>query len=48
MKKALVIPLDDQELLELYHVILDEDAEGALRFATEHLRRPLRRALEGG
>ncbi|MDH7486825.1 MAG: hypothetical protein QHJ81_11180 [Anaerolineae bacterium] len=48
MKKALVIPLDDEELLDLCRIILDEDKEGALRFAVEHLRKPLHQALEGG
>jgi len=48
MKKALVIPVTDEELQELYRVVLDGDAEGALRFIREHLRRPLLQALEGG
>jgi hypothetical protein len=48
MKKALVVPLSDEELLELCRIILDEDEKGALRFAAGHLKRPVHQALEGG
>lgn len=48
MKKALVVPLSDEELLDLCRIILDEDEGGALRFAIEHLKKPVRQALEGG
>ncbi|MGC8837833.1 MAG: hypothetical protein ACP5UM_05400 [Anaerolineae bacterium] len=48
MKKALVVPLEDEELLELYRILLDRDAEGALEFLEQHLKKPVHEALEGG
>ena len=48
MKKGLTIVLTDEELLELYRIILDRDAEGALEFLDQHLKKPAQRALEGG
>jgi len=30
MKKSIVLTLDDEELLELEHIMLDDDCEGAL------------------
>ncbi len=48
MKKALVIPLTDEELLDLCRIILDRDAEGAMQFMERHLKKPLNQALEGG
>jgi len=48
MKKALVVPLMDQELLELCRILLDQDREGALRFMNEHLKKPASEAMAGG
>lgn len=48
MKKALVVPLEDEELLELCRILLDQDAEGALEFVERHLKKPAHEALEGG
>jgi len=48
MKKSLSILLDDGELLELCRIMIDEDAEAALVFLEEHLKKPARHALEGG
>ncbi len=48
MKKALVVPLTDEELLDLCRVIIDRDAEGALEFVNRHLRKKAEQALEGG
>ncbi len=48
MKKALVVPLTDEELLDLCRVIIDRDAEGALEFVNRHLRKKVEQALEGG
>ena len=48
MKKSLSILLDDEELLELCRIMIDEDAEDALAFLDQHLRKPARQALEGG
>ena len=36
MKRALILPLTDEELLELQRIILDEDRENALRFLKKH------------
>jgi hypothetical protein len=48
MKKALVVALSDEELLDLCRIILDKDAEGALQFVEKHLKKPANEALEGG
>jgi hypothetical protein len=48
MKNALVLPLCDQELLDLHRILIDQDAEGALAFLTQHLRNKVLQALEGG
>ncbi|MGQ9854678.1 MAG: hypothetical protein ACUVTG_14925 [Candidatus Oleimicrobiaceae bacterium] len=48
MKKALVVPLTDEELLELYRILTDRDAEGALAFMEQHLKKSVNQALEGG
>jgi len=48
VKRALTIALTDEELQDLYRVILDRDRDGALAFLDEHLRKEILRALEGG
>jgi hypothetical protein len=48
MKKALVVPLTDQELPELCRILLDQDREGALSFMNEHLKKPGNTAIAGG
>jgi hypothetical protein len=48
MKKALVIPLSDQELQELYRILIDHDKDAAFEFLDEHARAPLQKAMEGG
>lgn len=48
MKKALVIPLSEQELQELYRILIDRDKDAALAFLDTHARAPLHKALEGG
>jgi len=48
MKKALVVPLTDEELLDLCRIILDKDAGGALHFVESHLKKKANQALEGG
>jgi len=48
MKKALVVPLTDKELLDLCRIIIDRDAEGALKFVNRHLKKKVEQALEGG
>ncbi len=48
MKKGLTLVLSDEELLDLCRVIIDRDAEGALKFVDRHLKKPAQQALEGG
>jgi hypothetical protein len=48
MKKGLILVLSEEELLELYRIILDRDAEAALEFLTKYLKKPAQQALEGG
>jgi len=48
MKNALVVPLTDEELLELCRILLDRDEKDALRFLDEHLKKPANEALKGG
>ena len=48
MKKSLIISLTDEELLDLYRVIIDQDAEASLEFVTRHLKKKVIQALEGG
>ncbi len=48
MKKALVIPLSDEELLDLCRILIDRDDAGALEFLNRHLKKKVNQALEGG
>lgn len=48
MKKALVVPLSDTELVELYRILIDGDEAGALAFLDRHLKAKVRQALDGG
>jgi len=48
MKEALVIPLSDEELLDLYRILIDRDETGALAFLDRHLKKKVNQALEGG
>ncbi|MCL5952473.1 MAG: hypothetical protein M1132_12270 [Chloroflexi bacterium] len=48
MKKALVIPLTDKELQEVYCILIDHDEDGALPFLNDHARAPLLKAMAGG
>ena len=48
MKKPIVLSLTDKELQDLYRVLIDRDAEGALYFLDEHVRKKVHQALEGG
>ena len=47
MKKALVLALSDEELLELYYILADKDGAGAIEFLHAHLRKQVTQALEG-
>jgi hypothetical protein len=48
MKKALVIPLTDQELQQVYRLLIDRDKEAAWDFINEYARAPLLKAMAGG
>ncbi|MFQ5874972.1 MAG: hypothetical protein ACE5JL_14420 [Dehalococcoidia bacterium] len=48
MKKVLVVPLSDEDLLDLCRIILDRDEGGALQFLEKHLKKKVDEAVEGG
>lgn len=48
MKKLLVLPLEDVEIVELCRILLDRDTEGALAFLQAHVKSKARDLLEGG
>ncbi len=48
MKKALVIPLTDKELQDVYRILIDRDQAGAWEFFNAQVRAPLLKALMGG
>ncbi len=47
MKKMLTIPLEDEDIIELYRILMDKDAEGALEFLRTHVKSQTRDLLEG-
>ena len=47
-KKALVIPLTERELQEVYRILIDRDTDAAFEFLNAHARAPLKKAMEGG
>lgn len=47
MKKAIILALTDEELIELQRIMLDEDKEEALRFLQRHFRKRVRAVMEG-
>ena len=48
MRRRLTLKLSDEELLDLWQVLIDRDATGALAFVERHLKKQARQALEGG
>jgi hypothetical protein len=48
MNKAVNLVLTEEELLELYYILVDQDEAGALDFLDSHLRQRLRQVMEGG
>ena len=48
MKKALVIPLTQKELQEVYRILIDHDENAAWQFLNEYARAPLLKAMTGG
>jgi hypothetical protein len=47
MKKSVILPLSDEELIELQRILLDSDSNGALRFLKKHLEKKVSAALTG-
>ena len=48
MKKGITLVLSDGELVDLCRILIDRDEAGALAFLDRHLKRQVRRVLEGG
>ena len=48
MRKGILLSLDDEELQELYRIMVDDDQVAALQFLKRYLRQPVHEALEGG
>jgi len=40
MKKSLILPLTDEELMELQRMLLDSDRDGALQQSRHQLKQP--------
>lgn len=48
MERSIVLSLTDEELQDLYRILIDRDAAEALRFLDQHARKKVLQALEGG
>ena len=48
MKKGLTLVLSDEELLDLYRILMDLDEAGVLAFLDQHLKKQVRRPVAGG
>jgi hypothetical protein len=48
MKKSISLVLEDDDLLELIRILLDDDADEALKFIKIHFKGKARELLEGG
>ena len=48
MKKTLVLPLTDKDVLELCRISIDRDEPAALQFIDQHLKKQVNKLLEGG
>jgi len=48
MKKGLMLLLSDEDLLDLFRILIDRDEAGALAFLDQHLKKQVRQGLEGG
>jgi hypothetical protein len=46
VKRVLTIPLEDEDIIELYRILMDKDAEGALEFLQAHVKSQARDLLE--
>jgi hypothetical protein len=48
MKKGLHLILEDEDILDLMRILIDDDADGALKFLKKHVKGKARDLLEGG
>ena len=48
MKKGINLVLDDEQIVELIRILIDNDAEDALKFLKFHFKGKARELLEGG
>lgn len=48
MKKGLTLLLSEEELVDLCRILIDRDEIGALLFLDRHVKKEVRRLLEGG
>jgi hypothetical protein len=48
MNKSINLTMNDEEIIELIRVIMDDDAEGALKFLKKHFKGKARGLLESG
>jgi hypothetical protein len=48
MKKCVTVVLDDEQIVELMRILIDDDAQDALKFLKMHFKGKARELLEGG
>jgi hypothetical protein len=48
MKKGINLVLEDAQIVELIRILLDDDADDALKFLKTHFKGKARELLEGG
>ena len=48
MKKGINVVLEDQQNIELMRILIDDEAEDALKFLKVHFKGKARELLEGG
>jgi hypothetical protein len=48
MKKSIYLTLNDEEIIELIRLIMDDDAEGSLKFLKKHFKGKAQKLLESG
>jgi hypothetical protein len=48
MKKGITIVLEDEQIVELMRILIDDEAEDALKFLKANFKGKARELLEGG
>lgn len=48
MKKGITIVLAEDQIIQLMRILIDDDAEDALKFVKMHFKGKARELLEGG